>query len=427
LVVKPLGRGRVLLLTSNFPRWSGDSTTPFVLHLAQDLQALDWAVTVVAPHAPGAAASEELGGVRVERFRYLWPESAQTVCYQGGAMANLRHAPTNYLKLPALVLRQLSTTARRMFSGGYDLLNSHWILPQGFVGTLAARSLGVPHVATVHGGDIFSLRGRLMTACKTMGLRGADVVTVNSSVTRAAVEAIAPALPDLRTIPMGVTVPRRPAPEAVDAVRARYRRGAGPLAVFVGRLVEEKGVGDLVEAMAEIRRDLPDATAVIAGAGQDQARFEAQVEALGLSNSVHFAGWVQPEEVPTLLAAADVFIGPSKRSRQGWIEGQGLTFLEAMLAGTPVVATASGGIVDAVVDGETGFLVPEAAPGAIATAVKRLAREPGVAASVVARARARVLERFTRDATARAMSAAFEAAVAAREPVRAVRQDRRST
>ena len=72
--------GRVLFVTSNFPRWNGDTTTPFVLHLAQDLQAVGWAVEVLAPHAPGAARQEVLDGITVHRFRYFWPEAWQSVC-----------------------------------------------------------------------------------------------------------------------------------------------------------------------------------------------------------------------------------------------------------------------------------------------------------------------------------------------------------
>ena len=71
---------RVLFVTSNFPRWQGDSTTPFVLHLAQDLSALGWSIDVLAPHAPGAAFEETMGALRVERFPYLWPAALQTVC-----------------------------------------------------------------------------------------------------------------------------------------------------------------------------------------------------------------------------------------------------------------------------------------------------------------------------------------------------------
>src|SRR4029079_6948243 len=71
--------GRILSLTSSVPRWAGDSCAPFVLHLARDLQDLGWEVDVLAPHAPGAATSEKLEGVRIDRFRYLWPSSLETV------------------------------------------------------------------------------------------------------------------------------------------------------------------------------------------------------------------------------------------------------------------------------------------------------------------------------------------------------------
>src|SRR6185437_6645666 len=82
--------GSVLVVTSNFPRWKGDSVTPFVLHLVQGLQAVGWRVGVLAPHAEGAAIHEIIDGVRVDRFRYMWPASQETVCYGGGALVNLR-------------------------------------------------------------------------------------------------------------------------------------------------------------------------------------------------------------------------------------------------------------------------------------------------------------------------------------------------
>ena len=109
-----MSKGRVLCVTSNFPRWSGDSTTPFVLHLAQDLQSLGWEVHVLAPHAPQAARMEVISGVQVKRFRYLWPIRQQTVCYQGGALINLRKHPANWLKLPALVAAETLAIVRQI-------------------------------------------------------------------------------------------------------------------------------------------------------------------------------------------------------------------------------------------------------------------------------------------------------------------------
>ncbi|MBT8420402.1 MAG: glycosyltransferase, partial [Gammaproteobacteria bacterium] len=194
---------RILCITSNFPRWEGDSTTPFVLHLAEDLQALGWRVDVLAPHAPGAARHERIGGVKVERFRYLWPARLETVCYQGGALSNLAHNRGNYLKLPPLVFFEWATAVRRLMRGRYDLLHSHWILPQGFTGVLAAKPLRLPHVLTVHGGDAFALRGRILSKFKRFSLAGADAVTVNSSATREQILSIAPGIPEPKSIPMG--------------------------------------------------------------------------------------------------------------------------------------------------------------------------------------------------------------------------------
>ncbi len=104
------------------------------------------------------------------------------------------------------------------------------------------------------------------------------------------------------------------------------------------------------------------------------------------------------------MVAADVFVGPSRRGRNGWKEAQGLTFVEAMLAATPVVATRSGGIVDVVRHEETGLLVAEAAPEEIAAAVERLAADPALALRLAQAGRDHVSRSFTREASARAFS-----------------------
>lgn len=393
---------RILCVTSNFPRWQGDSTTPFVLHLAQDLAARGWHVDVLAPHAPDAARREQLGGIDVRRFRYLWPARAQTVCYQGGALINLRRNPLNKLKLPALIAAETLAVASRLANGHYDLLHSHWILPQGFTGMLARTGRRLPHVLTVHGGDIFGLQGRVLGWFKRTALNAADAVTVNSSVTEAAVRALTPDLRNLRRIPMGVaTNPPDAEQRALGAqLRARYRRDNGPLLLYIGRLVEEKGVADLLHATALLRAEQPHLTTLIVGEGQDRADLEALARQLGIQHNTHFTGWIDSDAIPAHYAAADAFIGPSRTAANGWIEAQGLTFLEAMAAGTPVIATRSGGIVDYLIDGDTGLLVAERAPEQIAAAVRRLIAEPDLGPALAARGRALVNQHYSRDASA---------------------------
>ena len=409
-------RGKVLLVTSNFPRWPGDSTTPFILHIAQDLIALGWDIRVLAPHAPGARVEEQIEGVPVRRFRYLWPESQQTLCYQGGALANLRRDRTNALRIPPLVMSELLAIARELARGGYDLVHSHWLLPQGFTASIAARLMRVPHVATVHGSDVFALRGGLLSACKRLVIRRSDVVTVNSSATQAAVAQLCPSARNVVRIPIGVSYvePGRAAGDA--SVRERFRRGNGPLLIFVGRLVEEKGVDDLLHAVAQCQSTLGDITALIVGDGPARAQLELLARTLGIEQRVSFAGWLEPSQVMQHLRGADIFVGPSRRAANGGVEGQGLVFIEAMMGGTPVVATASGGIVDVVRHEETGLLVAERAPQEIARAIIRLVQEPQLAERLVRNARALVQSEFTREVSARAFSSTFERALGTGQP-----------
>jgi phosphatidylinositol alpha-1,6-mannosyltransferase len=400
--------GRILCVTSNYPRWEGDSTTPFVLHLAQDLQALGWVIDVLAPHAPAAATRERLHGVHVERFRYLWPAALETVCYHGGALINLRQHPTNKVKVPALVAAEWGATAWRLLRR-YDLLHTHWILPQGFTGVLAARPLGIPHVATVHGGDVFALNSRVFRPFKRFVLRHADAVTVNSSATEQEVRALLPGIRALHRIPMGAsTVFPSQTPCEATTVRQRYRHGHGPLLVFMGRLVWEKGVGDFIRLVARVQPRLPGITAVVVGDGQDRTAMEALSKELGLTECVTFTGWVSPEQVPVYLAAGDICVFPSRRAPDGWVEAQGLAVIEALLARTPVIATRVGGIPDTIRHEHTGLLVEEGDVEAMATAVCRLVANPGLAARLCQAGYADAHTRFARQASAQAFSRLFE-------------------
>lgn len=399
--------GRILLVTSSFPRWEGDSTTPFVLHLAQDLQALGWTIEVLAPHAPGARRRETLSGVIVRRFRYLFPEAQQTVCYQGGALINLRKNRANLFKLPVLVICEWLNVVSLIAGHKFDLVHSHWVLPQGFVGVLATRLFSIPHVITVHGGDVFGLQGVFLTALKRFAFRRATAVTVNSSATNTAVGQIASKLENISLIPMGVTSTEQSNNIDPSVLRKRFVRKDGPLLIFVGRIVDEKGVGDLLHATSMLTRNLPDTTTMIVGEGQDREKMERLSETLGLSDRVKFVGWVRPEEIHSYFSAADIFVGPSKTASDGWVEAQGLTFVEAMLARIPVIATDVGGIPDTVQHEKTGLLVKENSPKEIAAAVERLVRDPDLTARLIEAGQKLALENFTREASAQKFSELF--------------------
>ena len=364
-------KGRILCVTSNFPRWPGDSTTPFVKDLADDLSGLGWKIDVLAPHAPDAQKIETINKLNITRFQYFLPTSQQTVCYQGGALINLRKSFWNKVKLPFLVMAEFLAMTRLLLKHDYDLIHAHWILPQGFNAVLLGKLFRVPVMITVHGGDVFGLKGNVLTALKRWSLKSATAVTVNSQFTAQAVTRITKMINNLQVIPMGIsTVPlSQEEKETSEKLRKKYRRGLGPLLVFAGRLVEEKGVPDLLQSIALLKDRLTDTTALIIGEGQEKQNFETLAGSLGITNRVTFTGWIQPGALRSYLAAADFFVGPSKTADNGWVEAQGLIFLEAMNAGTVVIATNSGGIPESVIDGLTGFLVNESSPEQISDVI----------------------------------------------------------
>ena len=390
------GSRRVLFLTSNYPRWSGDTTTPFVHDLAVDLSARGWPIEVLAPHAPGAARSEVLDGVRVHRFRYAWPESAQTVCYGGGALVNIA-ARSTLATVPLLVAAEWAATAWSL-RRGFDVLHAHWILPQGFVAAACPR-FGAARVITAHGGDVFGLRGAVLDRFARRALESADAVTVNSAATASAVAELAPAAA-VSLIPTGADTRGRADPATVDRLRAAHTPDGAPLLVFLGRIVADKGIDDLLECAALLIGTGIGVRLAVVGTGPHLDAGHRLAAELGIADRVTFPGWADPSDVASWFAAADVVLAPSRIGPGGWQEGQGLSIIEAMSAGRPVVSTRTGGIPETIEDGVSGILVEQRRPDELSAAVRGLLADPARAAAMGARARLSVAHRFSRSTAA---------------------------
>lgn len=359
---------KILIVTSNYPRWAGDSTTPFVHNFAKELIAQGCQVRVIAPHFLGSALEENLDGVTVFRFRYWLPIKAQTVCYQGGALGNLKKSPIEKLKLPLLVFSEFIAVLRHVLTWKPDIVNSHWLIPQGFVSSLACILTKTKHVATVHGGDVFALNSGVLKKFKRFAINNASITTVNSSATESKVKALSPnSGTRLLRLPTGVIPLPLVSDEESNVLRQSLLKDKSEkLILFVGRLSEEKGVGDLIEAIKLLRDMQHNLRLIIVGEGHDKTKFEDKVLENDLAEYVNFIGWVSSQDVYHYFSACDLFVGPSKEGGDGWIEAQGLTFVEAMLAGCPVIGSNSGGIPDAVKDKITGRLVNPGDPKDIA-------------------------------------------------------------
>jgi glycosyltransferase involved in cell wall biosynthesis len=148
--------------------------------------------------------------------------------------------------------------------------------------------------------------------------------------------------------------------------------------LFVGRLVERKGIRYLVEALGLLSRELSVHLSIV-GTGPEEPALRKQVQALSLGGQVTFHGFVSQNELSARYRSCDVFVLPAVIDSKGDTEGLGVVIIDVMSYRKPVVASGVGGIVDLVIDGRTGLTVPPAQPEALAAALRRVLTDPALA------------------------------------------------
>ena len=220
---------------------------------------------------------------------------------------------------------------------------------------------------------------------------GVDVVTYLGEYTRGRIaRALSPAAAArMVQLPPGVDEAEfRPGAGGAD-IRNRLGLANRPVVVCVSRLVPRKGQDTLILSLPEIRRRVPETAVLIVGGGPYRKRLEQMVADARLSRDVIFTGSVPWADLPGYFDAGDVFAMPCRTRRGGLdVEGLGLVYLEASATGLPVVAGDSGGAPDAVIDGETGYVVDGRSPAQVVERIADLLNDPAKAQELGRRGRA---------------------------------------
>ena len=364
-VVDPVAGRRRLIVTTSFPRHPGDSAGNFVAARVQALVAAGERVQVIAAGEP---SPHEPPGVAVKRIPFALP-GVPPLFYAGGAPERLERSSLPAVLQAARFWDGLLPAIRAVLPQ-VEVVESHWLLPSA----LAVACVGFPaHVAHAHSGDI-ALLERLPGggALARWLLRQTPAVVLASEdlrirlgrlvgrIGRATDWTVRPAQSPLLTL-------LRPRPAAERQFLRAYQRLAHldqPVVLAVGRLVAIKGHDVLVRAVSRLPPALRP-TLVILGEGDRREALVALARARGVD--LRLPGEVPPATVQAWLALADVFVHPS-RALDRRTEGQPVAVREALAAGVPVVASASGGIPEL-----TGpvLLVAPNDPGALASAIMR--------------------------------------------------------
>jgi glycosyltransferase involved in cell wall biosynthesis len=363
---------RVLLLNYEFPPLGGGAGVA-TQALARGLAARGVTVDVVTAGERDECRSEVLWDGHGEEglltvYRVKCSRTGVHEAGMAGAFSYLHHA--------------LPLVRARMRDEHYDIVHLFFSLPTGAM--LPFLNLGdTPVIVSLRGSDVpgYDPHQKTLERCHRMLLpvtrwiwrRAARVVAVCESLGRLALRTD-PGL-QYSVIPNGVDLTRfRP------STRVHSRHGGKIRCIAVARLVERKGLGDLIEALAALERGRFELE--ILGSGPDEQRLKDLACRLGVSREVIFAGSVSRSEIPGRYRDADIFTLAS------WEEAFGNVFAEAMASGLPIVGSAVGGIPELVEHGKNGFLVPPREPRALAAAIRLLADNPDLRAEIGRRNRA---------------------------------------
>ncbi|MBP5768949.1 MAG: glycosyltransferase [Fibrobacter sp.] len=449
---------KVLVIGSVYPRFQEDAEVPWLRTSISHLKKTGVEIQVLAPSYKGLK-SHDIDGTHVNRFRYA-PANWEILTHEEGAPSKMASKPWLQLLAIPYIINGFIQCLRICRKWRPDVIHAHWPFPHAYIALGAAKLFRIPLVLNFHGAELLLIRKKKwVKPLLKFAIGQAQAVFANSSFTASKIKAIRDV--NVEWSPYGTTLEtsrlqgecrngkficRYDRTAAPDAEGVKDEKGPHPVInkfkiLFVGRHIERKGIrylieaakylptdkfeirivggGDLTEqlkkqaALLDERRKTKDESGstsllrpcsaqapTLCHPERNEVKSKDPVNFSGVEESpasIVFTGKLSPEDLANEYRTANVFTLPAIVDSKGDTEGLGVVLIEAMELGLPIVASNVGGIPDVVIDGESGILVPEKDPVALADAFKRLEADPALIEKLLAGARKRIDECFTWD------------------------------
>lgn len=381
------GVQKVLVIGSVYPRFHEDAEVPWLRTSIAHLKKAGLDIQVLAPAYKGLK-SHEIDGVKVNRFRYA-PAKWEFLTHEEGAPSKMANKPWLQLLAIPYIISGFFKCIKICRKFKPDIIHAHWPFPHAYIALGAAKLFKIPLVLNFHGAELLLIRKKKwVKPLLKFAIGQAQAVFANSSFTASKIKALRNV--DVEWSPYGTTLETGTGNAEPHPINSKFK------ILFVGRHIERKGIRYLIEAAKYLPRDQFEIRIVGVGDLTEQLK-ELAAHVSGNSAEIIFTGKLSPEALANEYKTANVFTLPAIVDSKGDTEGLGVVLIEAMELGLPIVASNVGGIPDVVIDGETGILVPEKDPEALASAYKRLAAEPELVKHLLAGAQKRIHECFTWD------------------------------
>lgn len=367
----------ILVLTSSFPRTPGDLSGNFILELAKRLSAR-FDIIVTCPHSGGSELYEEIDGIKIFRFPYFLPLKMQRLYTDGGIAYNFRGSFLAKVQAPLFVISELVCVALKVRRYQVNVINSHWLIPQGIVGAICRKVFKTTHILTIHSSEITILKSipfgkNIAEFC----FNNSDaIISVSSHRLNAVLDLLSKDLRDkvikkASIVPMGIDISSFDSGSLAKSITSNQVDSQITI-LFIGRLVEVKGCEYLIRALKLVIEEIPSVSLIIIGDGPLNLHLKGLMYELGLDKNIQFKGYIDHDRIPEYYAHSDIVIFPSIVDSAGFEEGLPVVLIEAMAAGKATIATKTNGVLEVITDKQNGLLVNPESPEQIAEMIKLL-------------------------------------------------------
>lgn len=387
----------ILFNTHVYPRYKDDHVAPFMHELAKVCSGFA-RVVVHCPHAPGLPLTETIDGIEIRRFRYA-REHKQTLAYQGDMHKQVKRSIFKAFLFYSFLRKWRKATRKLIKELKPTIVHAHWLIPGAYITKKAMVNQSNLWIS-MHGTDVFLINK--MKIAKRLAQKSIHSAKKLHFVSEALQEIVTNHYGQSRG--KGLVLPMvfgledfRQEPLTTPKETKRI--------LFVGRLMEVKGVDVLINAFSKFLQhdEFKEWKLDIVGDGPERQRLTALSQKNGIDHRIEFHGSKPRGELKEFYNQAELFVLPSKTTALGEKEGLGLVVLEAMIAGIPVIGTDCGGIAETIIHEKTGLIVPENDVNALQNAMVRILENSEYRDELVHNARTEIDQKYTDESLSNTM------------------------
>ena len=349
---------KICVFAHTFPKFKNDGTAAFMEGFCEGLQKIGHQVTVLLPYDP--AIKKSARAFQIITFKYIYPDKLSLFGYSRTLENGQKLKPWILLLAPFYLFFGFWALLRLVKKEKIELINAHWIVPGGFIGSLVSYLTGVPLLISAPGADIYLCKK--FTFFKLLAVfsswRSSQVIVAGSPLWIEDLAAIGINKDKLSSINYGVNVKQYYPIRSVLKKELGLKNSAKVI-LSVGRLIPRKGMDVLIKAIPEVVKKNPQAFFVIVGDGEQREELEFLAKKLKVFDHLLMVGYKKRDELLRFYNMCDLYVTCSNRDKEGTLDDAQIALIEAMACKKPVIASDLPGNKLVVRDEMGGYIFPQ--------------------------------------------------------------------